>query len=288
MGPIGTSFPGGSTVLMAVYRGDDAELFERAVCSVYANTLQPDSFVLVVDGPVFQKLATTIAQLESRFPLDVLRLPNNLGLAGALNAGLEKVQTDWVIRADADDFNLPHRFERLAEAAANSAVLDIVGSAILEVDSSGEKIAVRRTPLNHQNIVNYAKRRNPFNHMAVAYRRDFAMKCGGYSQIHLKEDYALWASMLSEGAIAENLNEILVYATAGHDMYKRRGGWRYAIAEIELQRHLVNCKLKSHLLASYHGITRAVVFLLPTVIRGYVYREFLRERHLSNDRSGVS
>lgn len=62
---------GGFTVLMAVYRGGDALLFERATCSVFDNTFQPDAFVLVVDGPILSGLAATIAQLEIEFPLNV-------------------------------------------------------------------------------------------------------------------------------------------------------------------------------------------------------------------------
>ena len=46
------TFPGGFTVLMAVYCRDSTALFGMAVESVFANTLQPKAFILVVDGPV--------------------------------------------------------------------------------------------------------------------------------------------------------------------------------------------------------------------------------------------
>lgn len=271
------NFPGGFTVLMAVYQRDDVDLFIRAVQSVYANTLQPDAFLLVVDGPVPQPLYQAIIMLQSRFSIEVLELPENLGLAYALNAGLKLVRTEWVIRADADDFNIAERFFLQANAIVNSnESIDLIGGAIQEVDTLGNKLSVRRTVGSHLEILSYAAYRNPFNHMTVAYRTERALRCGGYPEIHLKEDYALWAKMLASGSRAVNIPDILVLATTGKDMYKRRGGFRYALAELFLQRHLVSTGFKSIPAALLQGSGRAFVFLLPSVIRGLIYRRFLR------------
>ncbi len=275
------AFPGGFTVLMAVYGGDDAALFERAVRSVFDNTLRPDAFVLVVDGPIPVLLAATVLRLEAEFKLDVEHLEKNVGLACGLNAGLRRIQTEWVVRADADDFNIPERFEKQAYVASSQNPPDLFGSAILEVERDGQALALRHPPLKHEDIVRYAQRRNPFNHMTVAYRREIACRCGGYPLIHQKEDYGLWALMLKEGARTANLAEILVHATAGRDMYRRRGGLRYALAEINLQQHLVHCNLKGKFLAILHGVLRGSVFLLPANLRGVVYERFLRNRNVS-------
>lgn len=272
-------FPGGFTVLMAVYQKDDLALFERAVHSVYANTLPPDAFVLVVDGPVPQVLHNAIRSLQARYAIEVLPLPANVGLARALNAGLMQVRTKWVVRADADDYNVPDRFALQAAAVIQSGdSLDLVGGAIQEVEPDGRQLAVRRTVERHAEIRRYVAYRNPFNHMTVAYRTELALRCGSYPDIHLKEDYALWAQMLASGARALNLPDILVLATAGRDMYRRRGGRRYALAEITLQRHLVRVGLKSRLMALIQGLGRASVFLLPAEVRGWIYEKALRAR----------
>lgn len=270
-------FPGGFTVLMAVYQRDNLDLFEWAVHSVYANTLLPDAFVLVVDGPVPEALAVTILGLQDTYGIHVLRLPVNVGLARALNAGLELIRTDWVVRADADDYNVPNRFALQAIALNQSKdSIDLVGGAIEEVDSSGRKLAVRRTVEQHAEIIRYAAYRNPFNHMTVAYKTDLALRCSGYPEIHLKEDYALWAKMISVGAQTLNLPDILVLATTGREMYKRRGGLRYAVAEIALQRHLVRTGLKSSYAAFIQGLVRSFVFLLPSAVRAWIYEKILR------------
>jgi hypothetical protein len=271
-------FPGGFAVLMAVYLRDDPRLFEIAVDSVFMNSLQPGQFVLVADGVLSNDLERMIDVLQLRHSnrIEILRLPANLGLAQALNAGLRHIALPWVVRADADDLNLPQRFAALAAMLAARPSLKLMSSAILEVAADGQVVAVRAVPVGEDDIRQFAKRRNPFNHMAVAYHRESVLACGGYPDVYLKEDYALWCHMLAAGVGVANSPEVLVHATAGHDMYKRRGGWRYAKAEWALQRIMVASGMKGTLRACFDGLARAGVFLAPAGLRGAIYEKLLR------------
>ena len=265
------------TVLMPVYDRDDINvLFKRAVESVYNNTVLPNAFIIVVDGPVGSVLEKQIMDFEHAYNLQVIWLAENVGIDNALNIGLDEVTTEWVVRVDADDFNLPNRFEE--QVKLMSQKLDLIGGAIQEVDREGRKLAIRRTATSDIEIKKFAKYRNPFNHMTVAFRVDLARKCGGYPSIYLKEDYALWALMIKHGASTANTPEILVEATTGRDMYRRRGGWKYAVSEIALQTHLVNCGIKGKFEAFVHGIARASVFLVSQHLRGWIYENLLREK----------
>ena len=266
------------TILMPVYDRDDInELFVRAVDSVYNNTVPPNDFILMVNGPVRLELETKILSYQKDKKMNVIWLATNIGIANALNIGLKEVKTEWVFRADADDFNLPDRFEK--QLALMNHDVDLVGGAIREVDREGRVLAIRRTPVSNIEIRKYAKYRCPFNHMTVAFKTDLALKCGGYPDIYLREDYALWALMIKHGARTVNTAEILVEATTGRDMYRRRGGWRYAVAEIKLQSHLVGAGIKGPLAAFFDGISRSSVFLLPEVLRGWIYVHLLREKN---------
>lgn len=269
-------FPGGFTVLMAVYGRDDPALFERAVRSACEGSLRPDAFVLVADGPLPPPLQLRVDQLVEEFRIELVALAKNVGLARALNAGLCQVRTEWIARADADDFNLPDRFALQALAARAEPAPDLMGGAILELDTEGRVLASRLTPATHEEIVRYARRRCPFNHMTVAYRTSLASAVGGYPAIHLKEDYGMWAVMLHANARCCNLPQVLVHASAGREMYRRRGGWRYASAEWALQRYLVQCGLKGPFTALADGLVRMLVFLLPVGLRGWVYERLLR------------
>ena len=262
------------TLLMAVYHQDNCLLFERAVRSVFANSVLPREFILVVDGPVEFDLAILILSLKIEFEINVIWQPTNLGLTAALNKGLQYVTSDWVLRADADDYNLPYRFEHQLNFIRSG--IDLFGSAIVEVDKEGKNLGCRIPPCDGSEIYKFAKTRNPFNHMTVGFRLDLAKRSGGYPDIHLKEDYALWASMMMNGAVVANSPHVLVQATAGHSMYLRRGGWKYAKAEIDLQIHLRRCNIKGLFSAYVTGALRAFVFLIPGVIRGLIYQKILR------------
>ena len=264
------------TVLMPVNDRDDIDqLFPDVIASVYSNSLLPNHFILVVDGPIRQSLKNEIEKAKILYGVEVIWLSKNVGIAKALNHGLAKVKTEWVFRADADDFNLPNRFQEQVGLIVKG--FDLIGSAIQEVDMNGDNIAIRRTPCTDAEIKIFMKYRNPFSHMTVAFRTDLARMCGGYPDIHLKEDYGLWASMVKCGARLANTSTVLVNATAGRDMYKRRGGWRYAKSEIELQGHLVKCGIKNRFSAVLHALLRASVYFLPSCIRGFIYESILRK-----------
>ena len=270
-------FKGDFTVLIAVYGGDDSTLFQIALKSIFCNTLLPKNTVLVVDGPVPNDLERVIQSFECRDDFSVHRLSKNSGLFTALNTGLHFVETEWTVRADADDYNRPDRFEVMSNALRKvNGNLDIFGSAIQECDTNGNAIAVRRTPLDHEEIIKFASRRNPFNHMTVAFRTKCAIQAGGYPGVFLKEDYLLWIKMLANGARSSNLPDTLVHATAGHGMYRRRGGLRYAASEIRLQRQLVQSPFKNIGLAFLDGMMRSLVFLSPSGWRARLYTKFLR------------
>ena len=266
----------GFTVLMAVYGADDPSKFELAVKSVYANTLLPDAFQLVVDGPLPVFLMHKVQELQRQYKIDVTFLPKNMGLAFALNCGIDKISTPWIARADADDINLPNRFEILAKHICKD--LDVIGSAIREMDENGLPTGIRLPPLSDQEIRKYARKRNPFNHMTVMYRTELVKKCKGYPGIYMREDYALWAILLAAGSRALNVPDPLVEVSAGHALIKRRGGVKYALGELKLQQHLVRHNIKSFWCALIDGFARGSIFCLPDAMRSLVYKLFLRDK----------
>lgn len=272
-------FPGGATVLMAVYSGDDPDLFKLAVDSVYSNTLLPDAFILVVDGPVSTHMNDIIEYIVAQYGVNAIRLAVNSGLAHALNVGIGFVDTEWILRADSDDINYPDRFASQAQALSDfSFGLDVIGGSIREISSAGILHGFRRLPSNHLDIFKFARSRNPINHMTVAFRRSRALEVGGYPDLYLKEDYGLWIRLLASGSVFHNISKVLVDASAGPDMYRRRSGLKYVRSEFMLQKFLVSKFAKSIIMASAHFVLRSTVFLFPNFLRGFVYEKLLRSR----------
>jgi glycosyltransferase involved in cell wall biosynthesis len=273
-------FPGGFSVLLVIYYKDSAELFSRALSSIFANTLQPNEVVLIANGALLQgheDVLNDINNSDNNKNVNLIRLDKNIGLAGALNIGIQQAKYKWIVRADPDDYNLPCRFSLLANMLVNDANLGLIGSYVGEKHEKDDEFVIRKVPLNYDDIKNYCRYRNPFNHMTVAFERSAALDCGGYPYLYLREDYGLWAKLLARGINAANLDNVLVIAMNGSKMISRRGGFKYALHEYEIQRLLQQLGYKSRLTAIQHGCLRAIIFLAPFIIRSFVYKRFLRK-----------
>jgi len=262
------------SVLMPVYWKEDPVRFSNALASVFHNTKLPCEVLLVCDGPLTHDLEKVIELYIERPEFRVVRLTENQGIVKALNFALKEVKNNIIIRCDSDDVNHPIRFEKLIEKIEDG--FDVVGSQVEEIDNEGVVVAHKRLPTNHLEIVRYARKRNPLNHMSVAFKPADVLAVGGYPDVYLKEDYALWAKLMGAGLRFANLDESLVQANAGINLYARRGGVRAALSEFKLQRILVESGVSSTFDAILTGIIRFFILVLPVSFRSFVYRNFLR------------
>jgi len=228
------------TLLMPVYRGDSADFFRLAIQSATTEqTLPPDRVIIVRDGPVNEDIEAILTELSHNPTVTILRLLSNQGLASALNAGLSKVTTEVVARADADDFCMPQRFA--TQLPVIEAGADIVGGSIQEFESDPDKPGrVRLAETDPVRIRQRARFECPFFHPTVMYRVSAVRQAGGYPHLSQLEDYLLWAAMIQDGASVANCPEILVRFRVGAGSYTRRGGWRILHSEWKLQRELRN------------------------------------------------
>jgi glycosyltransferase involved in cell wall biosynthesis len=117
------------SLLLPVYAGDQAGALDAALLSATAGqTLPPSQVVLVQDGPVDAALAGVLDQWAQQPEVTLVRLPENRGIAAALNAGLTACRYGIVARLDADDVALPDRFAAQVPLVAGG--LDVVGGAL--------------------------------------------------------------------------------------------------------------------------------------------------------------
>ncbi len=264
------------SILLPTYDREDLyHLFDKAIDSIFSNSILPKETIIVVDGPIKPEFREKIIKYEKLHDLSVIWLPENLGLTKALNIGLSHITTRWVFRADGDDFNLPDRFEKQLKFLRDG--YHLVGGSIQEVDEEGSFLKIRRVPLAHAKICKMIKRRNPFNHMSVAFSTKFLKEIGGYPSIYLKEDYGLWCLFIKHGAKTINLPDILVYATTGEKLFSRRSGLSYIKSEVDLQKLLVACGLSTILEALIFGCLRCIAFAMPAPIKKLVYLNLLRD-----------
>ena len=225
----------GFTCLVPVHGGDNPDHFEEAMDSIAAATLAPDAILICQDGPMPQTLEAVVSAQARKLHARRVRNPGPKGLHHNLNHAMGEVRTPYVARADADDINLPGRFAAQMGFLREHPQVAAVGGGIVEFWPDGRSRR-KAMPLCHEDIVRYARWRNPLNHMTVVLRVDAFFDCGGYPDIPMKEDYALWLAMLRRGYRLANLGQDLVQARLGHGFYERRSGWRNFSSEYALYR----------------------------------------------------
>jgi glycosyltransferase involved in cell wall biosynthesis len=228
-----------------------------------------------------------MAELAEASPVPVVtvELARNMGLAYALERGLEACAHDVVARMDADAISLPERFAR--QLALISDGLDLVGTGMYEFADEVGTIAGRRTPpVGADAISRYARFHDPFNHPTVVYRRQAVKRAGGYLPLGLMEDYYLFARMIQSGARVENLPDPLVMYRVSAGAYARRGGVAQLRAELRLQREFRRRRFTSLSQALRNVLVRGSYRLIPEAVRRGLYRRLItRDRTVPQARA---
>ena len=262
------------SVLMSVYAGENAVNLRTSINSVLSSEFLPAEFILVIDGPVGDDLMQVINSFPAIKPV---QLPANVGLGAALNEGLKHTSYDIVARMDSDDVCMPARLGK--EYARMSEGLDIVSSAILEFEGDISNVTGRRDlPLTQEEIIEFSRKRNPFNHPAVMFRKQAVLAAGGYTaQFPLFEDYDLWVRMLQNGARAANIAEPLLYMRTDEGMFLRRGGRKYGRIMLDFHKHLLASGWTDRLTYMTGAVPHYFVCIMPEFIRKLVYRRLHRK-----------
>ncbi|WP_264645919.1 glycosyltransferase [Candidatus Symbiopectobacterium sp. NZEC127] len=260
------------SVLMSVYKNELPDHFNACFASLEKQTLQPNEIILVVDGVVSSDLYTVIKKWNERLNLKTIQLNRNVGLGSALNIGLQHCQYKIVARMDTDDVCVSTRFEKQINFLLENPEVCVLGTAVREFDETMSfSLGQRVNPLHYEEIKEMAKKRNPFNHMSVMFKRDMICSVGGYLHHAFMEDYNLWLRVLASGYKVGNLVEPLVYVRAGRSMIQRRKGLVYISSEYKLFKLKLALGLDNRFMASYIFILRASARMLPTKFLSKLY-----------------
>lgn len=269
------------SVLMSLYVKEHPTYFKQSLDSIFSQTLLPTEIVLVKDGPLTKELDEVVEEFCSRNSIiKVVSLSKNQGLGKALNKGLKHCSYDLVARMDTDDIAKPYRFEKQLKIFRENTDVDVVGSWIDEFEGdSSNVISIRKLPEKHDEIYQYAQKRNPINHPVVMFKKNAVEAASGYKHFPLFEDYYLWVRMLLNGAKFYNIQESLLYFRSSSDMFKRRGGIKYACTEAKFQWHIHKLRFISLPRTCMNIAIRFGARIVPNEVRGWIYKNLLRKSY---------
>lgn len=264
------------SVLLSVYSKEKASYLDQALSSIWdGQSMTPGQVVLVKDGPLNEELDQVISLWKIRLGevLNIVALPQNVGLASALNEGLKICSFEYVARMDTDDIADPDRFSKQYSFMASNPNIAVCSGKIEEWDQSfSKKISERSLPLKHKEILVFSKKRSPISHPAVMYKKSAVVEAGGYPSIY-PEDYPLWGKMLSMGYEFANLPDVLLKMRVGNALVERRGK-DFFMGEIKVFKYLYSVGLIGRPRLFLNIAQRGFVRLSPTWLKKILYMYF--------------
>lgn len=267
------------SVLMSVYYKENPEYFKASMDSIWNQSYPTNDFVLVCDGPLTSELDSTIKWYMRKHPeFNVVRLEKNGGLGRALNKGLQHCKNELVARMDSDDIAYPDRCEKQVAVFRTHSKVSVCSGIVEEFAADPNIVDAKRVlPETNSEIIEFAKKRNPFNHPCVMYKKSAVEAVGSYQDIYLLEDYYLWIRMLMAGYEGYNLQEPLLHMRAGSDMYKRRAGAKYAKAQVKLFTYMKRQGFISAGQCLKSCVIRSGSALAPNWLRRFAFEKMLRK-----------
>ena len=265
------------SLLLCTYKGENPLHLKECLDSILSSTVYPNEMVIVKDGPLTSELDELISQTDFPFETKTIQLPTNRTLGIARREGVAASKYGWIALMDSDDIMVPERFKiQLASIELNPRI-DIIGGQIAEFCTSRDQAhTMRKVPTEHGEIIEFVKKRNPFNAMTVMFKKDLAVKSGNFRYFPGFEDYDLWTRMMMNGAFCRNCDEVLAYARTGDGMYQRRQGLSYVKQELRMQRQMRELGIIGRFRFIGNIIARVPIRMFPHKIVEIVYTKFLR------------
>ncbi len=201
------------SVLMPCYNA--AETLHQALESLNQQTLTDFELIVVDDGSTdgTHEILQDWAYRDER--LHLLN-QDHVGIVGALNAGLDVCQAEYIARMDADDLSHHERLARQAAYLVLHPEIAVVGCRVRgyppEEVREGFSIYLewQNSLLTNDDIVRELFVESPLAHPSVMMRKDWLEEVGGYQEHGWPEDYDLWLRFYQAGAGFAKLPETLL------------------------------------------------------------------------------
>lgn len=258
---------------MSVYGEESPIYMEQCLKSLIDQTRKSNEVIIVEDGALTLALHEAIEKYKDPLHIKSVKIPINKGLAEALNEGLKYCSGDIVLRMDSDDIALPNRFERQIRYMTDNPNISVSSAYIEEIDDKQNVVGKRVLPIEHEEIIKFAKSRNPISHPCSVFRKKDVLSVGGYPLFRKSQDYALWSLMLVSGYKFGNINEVLLKMRTGTGFLQRRGS-EYLKYEMELLRYQRRIGFLNYYDYFLNIVSRSILRLSPDFIKNLLYKIF--------------
>jgi glycosyltransferase involved in cell wall biosynthesis len=184
---------------------------ELSLSSIASQSLQPAAILLIDDGLVQVNSAQHLGQklFGHRF-----RLIKNkgLGIAAALNTGIQQSNAQWIARMDADDVAHPNRFKKQVEFLSQISPGAIgCGTQVRFINGKGTVLSYSHLPTAWPQIRAHIMQRTCFVHSSLMIKRDVLLTTPYRPSMDGAEDVDLVLRLAEKGKLLNVEARLLDY-----------------------------------------------------------------------------
>lgn len=212
------------TVLMPMR--NNARFLRETVASILNQTYPNFRFLIIDDGSTENNCDIIRSFNDPR--IELVELPENIGLTKTLNRGLAMIDTPFVARMDADDIAMPLRFERqMALMRQSGPRVAVVGTEVKCIDAENKTLESTRPELKEKHpsffvefLFTSLKGKYCLNHPSVLFKRDVIIRLGRYDETFpIAQDFDLWMRLALAGYEARIITDpLLAYRIHEHQI----------------------------------------------------------------------
>lgn len=254
------------SVVIASFNEPPAVLLE-SLRSVQAQSLTDFECIVVDDStkPESANACRAFCEADSRFVY--IHPPARLGLSKSLNVGLQAARGIFIARFDADDVNMPSRFQRQMTFLKQHPEVDVVGSNIEITDENGNTIAFREYPAHHAEIARGMHLTATLANPTTMFRREAYDRMGGYHpEFKFAEDLELWLRWINGGVRFANIQEYLIRYRK-QDVRRNSTHWRLNLKARTMNLHW------SYLASRVLGIAIVSIWIvMPSRLQAAIFK----------------
>lgn len=206
------------SIIMPTY--NRIRMLEKAIQSVFDQSFKNWELIIIDDASTDETEAR-MKELDCREEaVRYMRIPKieNKGISEYLNIGLRNARGKYIARIDDDDFWChKDKLKLQVEFMEKNPEYVVVGGGVILVDGKGDELFRYLKKETDEEIRSFALFSNPFTHATVLFKKDLALKLGGYKIIKHVEDMELWLRMGKHGKLYNMKEYFITYMTAGQN-----------------------------------------------------------------------
>lgn len=248
----------------------------RAIGSVHAQRFQDWELIVVQDGS-HPQTAAVMAEWERREPRirHFHRLQKG-NIAEATNFGLWQARGRYIAILDDDDYwAAADKLELQVRLLDQHPRCVACGGGAIVVDPAGREKMRYLKPETDRQIRRRALYANPIVHSSAVYRREAAVRCGGYDEsLAGFQDWDLWLRLGRQGELYNLPRYLVCYQLweGGGSFQAQRGNTESALRIVRRhRRHYPHFPLALAMALFYYGFART-----PLWVRRLAYEPLSR------------